>query len=107
MLRLIKKGSSVTSNAVHPGCVSSDVSRHMGFMTRLEKMFTPLLSLLRKSPLQGAYCSIFAAISPELEGIGGKYLIHCEDAKPSRVCYDEIQSSQLWAVSEKITGFSQ
>ena len=104
MIRLTKKGSAVTSNAVHPGCVSSDVSRNMGFMTRLEKMFTPLLSLLRKTPSQGAYCSIYAAISPELEGIGGKYLIHCQEAKPSSVCYDEEQAARLWTVSEKITG---
>jgi dehydrogenase/reductase SDR family protein X len=72
-------------------------------MTTLEKTIAPLLLLLRKTPAQGAYSSVYAATSDELEGVGGKYIVHCEACQPSAVCYDKQQAEQLWNISAKYT----
>lgn len=74
-------------------------------MTTLETMVAPLLSLLRKTPLQGAYSSIYATISPDLNLIGGKYLFNSRSVTPSEVCYDQSQASKLWDLSEELTNF--
>lgn len=102
--RLTAKKSSVTCNVVHPGTVATDVSRHMGsIMTFLEKLVWPLLLLLRKTPLQGAYSSLYAVTSPELDTIGGKYIFNSKCVNSSPVSYDEQIAQKLWLVSEKLT----
>jgi hypothetical protein len=75
-----------------------------GLMTSLEKLVTPLLLLLRKTPAQGAYTSIYAVISDELENVSGKYLIHCEEAIPSKIACDETLGRKLWDISVKLSG---
>ena len=73
-------------------------------LTFLEASVSPLLMLLRKTPLQGAYSSIYTLISNELDSIGGKYIIHCEVVQPSKAAKDENAALKLWEISAKLTG---
>ena len=99
------KGSSVTCNAVHPGCVNTEVTRNLGpGMQFLATLVSPLLLLLRKTPAEGAYTSIFVATSSQMEGVGGKYFYHCK-AIPCGGCAEiDIDAEKLWKLSEKLTG---
>jgi NAD(P)-dependent dehydrogenase (short-subunit alcohol dehydrogenase family) len=72
-------GEGITANAVHPGAISTNLSRHM---TSAE------LEALRESGLfryktveQGAATSVLVATSPLLEGIGGRYFEDCNEAE--------------------------
>jgi hypothetical protein len=55
---------------------------------------------------QGAYTSIYAATSEELEGIGGKYFANCDYARTSPQSKDVKVARKLWDISEKLTGLS-
>jgi NAD(P)-dependent dehydrogenase (short-subunit alcohol dehydrogenase family) len=103
--RLFAKGSKVTCNAVHPGIVSTEVTRHMNAVLRkLEGMFDFMLSWARKTPAEGAYTSVYAATAPELEGKGGLYLQNAAVCKPSLAAMDKEACGKLWALSEQLTG---
>lgn len=99
------KGSTVTCNAIHPGCVNTEVTRNMGsFMRFLDLLVSPLLLLLRKTPAEGAYTSIYAATSSELEGVGGKYFYHCKSIPPGKCALNQEDAEKLWQLSERLTG---
>ena len=66
-----------------------------------------------KNVEQGAATSIWAAVAPELEGVGGFYLEDCAIAKPwskdrpmsgvMPYALDADRAERLWAVSEELT----
>lgn len=72
------------------------------------------LHALFKTPAQGAATTIWAAVGPELEGVGGRYLEDCQESVPwsKEQPYRgylphalSVESAQrLWAVSEELTG---
>ncbi len=67
-----------------------------------------------KTPEQGAATSVWAAVAPELEGVGGKYLEDCAMAAPWTeagapptghylpYAVDPGNADRLWALSEKL-----
>ncbi|HYD46252.1 MAG TPA: oxidoreductase, partial [Phenylobacterium sp.] len=67
-----------------------------------------------KTPEQGAATSVWAAVGPELEGIGGLYLEDCAEAAPfdpddpthgvMPYALDHDAADRLWALSGRTTG---
>ena len=100
--RMDKAGKDILVNSVHPGCVMTDVSRHMHWLMRWgEKMAQPMLAQLRKTPAEGAYCSVFAVSSPRVleKSIKGQYLFHCVPCSKGPGATPQA-AEQLWKVSE-------
>lgn len=101
----------VTANAVMPGAIlSTDLMRHMtaGEFADLEKMMAPI----RKTEAEGTATTIWAAVAPELNGVGGLYLEDCAQALPGSPdrpggvmshALDEAAAARLWDVSEQVT----
>jgi NAD(P)-dependent dehydrogenase (short-subunit alcohol dehydrogenase family) len=56
----------ITVNAVNPGAIATPLQRHVG-----GKLATPVE--LQKTTQQGASTAVFAATSPLLQGVGGRY----------------------------------
>ncbi|XP_006902483.1 PREDICTED: dehydrogenase/reductase SDR family member on chromosome X [Elephantulus edwardii] len=99
---LTASGSPVTANAVDPGVVNTDLYRHVFWGTRLIKKL--LGWLLFKTPEEGARTSVYAAVAPELEGVGGRYLYNEKDTPSLKVTYDQRMQQELWARSCRLTG---
>lgn len=68
-----------------------------------------------KTPEQGAATAVWAATSPQLEGIGGVYCEDCDVAEPAArddaslvgvrdYATDPEQAARLWTLSAKLTG---
>jgi hypothetical protein len=65
-----------------------------------------------KTPEQGASTSVWAAVGPELEGIGGLYLENCAEAWTVDAPYVGVMphalnpesADRLWALSLEVTG---
>jgi hypothetical protein len=67
-----------------------------------------------KTPEQGASTSVWAAVGPELEGVGGLYLENCAQAEPATKenrrggvepwALDPDGAERLWDLSVKTTG---
>ncbi|MBN1259679.1 MAG: SDR family oxidoreductase [Anaerolineae bacterium] len=94
------EGTGVTANALDPGIVATNFGKGsggvLGFIMRL---FRPAFL----SPEQGAQTGIYLAISPEVEGVTGKYFVKCKAVLSSPASYDVTMAGRLWAVSEKYT----
>ena len=108
----------VRAFSLHPGGIATPLQRHltrdeqiaMGWMDESGK-----LSDVFKSPAQGAATSIWCAVSPLLEGMGGVYCEDCNIAAavgPDTPRYtgasphirDAALATALWAKSEEMTG---
>lgn len=72
------RGDGITANAVHPGAIHTNLSRHMD-PKELESLRTSGLYKF-KTPEQGAATSVLVATSPQLEGIGARYFEDCNEA---------------------------
>lgn len=93
----------ITVNAVHPGNPFTSVTGNMSKALQiLEAMFKPFLYLYRETCTAGAFCSVFATISPTLVGKNGLYLVDCADAYRSPEAYNMANSEKLWENSETI-----
>jgi NAD(P)-dependent dehydrogenase (short-subunit alcohol dehydrogenase family) len=95
------KDTKITVNALHPGRVGTDI-----FKTDFSIFGGPLKWFIERislTPEQGADNTVYLAISPEVEGVTGKYFVKREAVASSPVSYDEILARRLWEQSEKIT----
>ena len=95
----------ITANAVMPGAIATKLQRHTGGLRTPPER--------QKTPEQGAATTVFAATSPLLAGIGGRYL---EDVQEARVVHrrgpdytgvapyalDPANAERLWDVSQRM-----
>ncbi len=118
-LELDKRGEphGVRSFAVHPGGIATPLQRHltmdeqkaMGWYDEEGNVHEAF-----KSTEQGAATSVWCAVSPLLDDMGGVYCEDCDiavpasDATPASGVHphvrDEAVAAALWAKSEELTG---
>lgn len=91
--------SKITSNALHPGGVRTNITRDLPWLLR------KLINLTFISPEEGAKTSIQLASDPALEGVTGKYFDRMLETQASPLAYDRVLQDQLWLVSEDLIGF--
>lgn len=97
------EGTGMTVNAVHPGPVASNFGSNS---TGLFNLGMRIFRFFALTPEQGAQTSIYAASSPEVEGITGKYLSKKKPVKSRRESYDVNIRRRLWELSERMTGLA-
>jgi retinol dehydrogenase 12 len=86
-------GTGVTSYALHPGVVASDIWRRVPWPVR------PLMTRRMLSTEQGAQTSLYCATAPELAALSGRYYQDCQEREPSPVATPEL-GKRLWDQSE-------
>jgi NAD(P)-dependent dehydrogenase (short-subunit alcohol dehydrogenase family) len=97
-------GMHVTSNALSPGMVATDIWKKVNrFLTPL---INPVIQRIGQPPLEGAQTSIYLATSPEVEGVTGKYFADCKPMHSSPNSYDLASAKRLWEVSAQLTGLN-
>ncbi|MEX2684782.1 MAG: SDR family oxidoreductase [Candidatus Sigynarchaeota archaeon] len=101
------EGTGVTVNALHPGLVKtnfgrSDQGKGPGFLGFISTLFGT-------SPEKGARTSLYLAMSPDIEGVTGKYWKNCKQIRSAPISHDTGIARRLWDISEQLTGlkFSQ
>ena len=90
-------GSDVTTYALHPGVVASEVWRAVPW---------PLRTLMKLGMIgteQGALTSVYCATAPEVAQETGLYYDQCHAKTPSRVARDATLAAELWMRSEQWT----
>jgi NAD(P)-dependent dehydrogenase (short-subunit alcohol dehydrogenase family) len=109
------------ANAVTPGAIQTNLMRHMPHEELAERGWLDSAGNRVNGPgpewktiEQGAATTVWAAVAPELEGVGGKYLDNCAIAEPwtgegevpfgfyAPFALDPEHAERLWAVSEKL-----
>jgi len=87
-------GTGVTSYALHPGVVASDIWRRVPWPAR------QLMTRRMLTVDQGARTSLYCATAPELGAQSGRYYEDCAERAPSPVATAEL-GALLWQQSEK------
>lgn len=97
------RGSSVTANAVHPGVISTNLSRDVGglsgWLLRNPAVSALSARLLNKSVAEGASTQCFVATHPSLKGVGGRYFADNAEARPLIRGKPRELAERLWAFS--------
>lgn len=88
-------GTGVTTYAVHPGVVSTNVWRS------LPKPLVKALSRWMLSPEQGAKTTLYCATAPQLGGETGMYYEDCKVTASSSAAQNIALAEQLWMQSLK------
>lgn len=92
-------GTGVTTYAVHPGVVATDVWREVPGPLRW------IIKLGMITPQLGAQSSIIAATDPELGKVTGRYYDwNGKDTRPSKLADDEALQGLLWRRSAEWVG---
>src|ERR1022692_1093089 len=90
----------VTSSALHPGVVASEIWRLVPWPIR------PIVTRRMLTVEQGARTSLYCATSPDLAGVSGRYYDSCRETEPSKVATPEL-AARLWEYSETWTAQSE
>jgi NAD(P)-dependent dehydrogenase (short-subunit alcohol dehydrogenase family) len=109
----------ITCNALEPGTVMTGLTRHISREELVARGWADEDGTAArlpgwKTPQQGAATSIWAAVAPELAGVGGKYLEDCAVAEPWTkdpdpppgyylpYALDPNHADRLWNLSEQL-----
>jgi NAD(P)-dependent dehydrogenase (short-subunit alcohol dehydrogenase family) len=82
-------GTGVTTYALHPGVIASDVWREVPWPIR------PLMKLRMRSPDEGAKTPVYCATAPELAGETGLYYEDCRRREPGKAVTVPL-ARELW-----------
>jgi retinol dehydrogenase 12 len=88
--------TGVTTYALHPGVVASDIWRRVPWPVR------PLMTRRMLTVDEGAVTSLYCATSPDVARDSGKFYDTCAERAPSRVATPEL-AAELWKRSEEWT----
>ncbi len=91
-------GTGVTTYAVHPGGVATNIWR------ALPAPFEWLIKRFLITNEEGAKGPLACATAPELAGVTGRYYDREREVRPNRMADDEALAAELWARSAKETG---
>jgi len=87
------EGTGVTVNACHPGVIRTNLG--IGGASAVVRF----VRLFFKSPEKGAETPIYLAVSPDVEGVTGKYFANKRVREPSRAAQDPDVARRLFDVS--------
>ena len=90
-------GTGVTTYALHPGVVASDIWRRVPWPVR------PLIERRMLTVDQGAETSLYCATSAEVAADSGRFYDRCAEREPSPVATPEL-AAELWKRSEAWAG---
>jgi len=97
------QGSELTSNAIHPGLVKTNIARTAPVVLRTA--FNLLGGVIAKTPAEGAATQIYVASHPSLAGVSGAYFEDCNPVVVSGPHHmtDKPMARRLWQTAEEMT----
>ncbi len=98
------QGTGVTINNVSPGMVRTDISRSWPApLRRLDHVQQAVWGI---SPEEGAGAPVYLATSDHVAGVSGQFYNKMKRVNVHRETYNPQLAEQLWALSERLTGFT-
>jgi NAD(P)-dependent dehydrogenase (short-subunit alcohol dehydrogenase family) len=87
------RGTTATSNSLHPGVVATNIGRNL----------SAPMNMQFEAPTLGAATSCYLASHPSLAGVSGHYFVDCNLGEQSDHQKDPAMAARLWQVSEELT----
>jgi NAD(P)-dependent dehydrogenase (short-subunit alcohol dehydrogenase family) len=91
------EGTGVTTYAVHPGGVATDIYRRVPWPIR------PIMLKFMLTAEEGARTQLYCATAPELASVSGRYYDKSKERTPSRLAQDDALAAELWKKSSEWT----
>ncbi len=99
-----RKGTGVSINTMHPGAVKTDTGQENGPIYKwLKRNF---LDKALKSAQVSAEALYYLGVSPEIEGVSGKFFNLTTPEDPAPPAVDREAANELWTETLKITGLN-
>jgi NAD(P)-dependent dehydrogenase (short-subunit alcohol dehydrogenase family) len=96
------EGTTVTSNAVHPGIIMTNLGRH--YPTWKIKLSKLIGWTFMRSVEQGVATTCYVATNPELAKVSGQMFFNCNPITPEgNHMSDRALAAKLWDVSVELT----
>ena len=95
------EGTSVTSNALHPGGVRTDIVRDLPWIVRM------LIGLIFISAERGAETSIMLASDPAYQSVTGRYFDQGNEVSAAKTALDVEVQEALWRDSLALLGLKE
>lgn len=96
------RGTRITSNALHPGVINTDIDRNLNPVLRFG--FGVLTAVAGKTIEQGAATSCYVATNPELGATSGQFFEDCNAVTiPESHLHNRALAEDLMRVSEDLT----
>jgi WW domain-containing oxidoreductase len=93
-------GTRRTANALHPGVIKTELSRHMSPLANL--VFALAGPIALKTVPQGAATETFLAVHPSVATATGGYWADCNPAATTPEGSDPALARRLWDVTEEL-----
>jgi NAD(P)-dependent dehydrogenase (short-subunit alcohol dehydrogenase family) len=121
-LDALSRDAGVRAFSLHPGGILTPLARHLAKEEMMaagwiDEEGNPVNSanFTFKTPQEGAATQVWAATSPQLDGLGGVYCEDCDIAEPASddsaafrgvraYATDPEQAARLWKLSAELTG---
>ena len=96
------EGSSISSNALHPGLVQTNIARNAPVVLRTA--FDWFGGLISKTPEEGAATQVYVATNPNIKGVSGAFFEDCNAVNVSgdHHIFNKSMAERLWSVSEEM-----
>jgi len=94
------KGTAVTANALHPGVIKTNLTRHVSSI--LMSVLSVVTIGQTKSIPQGAATTCVVASDPALARVSGCYFSDCNPKTPSAHARNAALAERLWTTSEEL-----
>lgn len=99
-LSTMLKDTHVVVNVVDPGAVGTAIFKSSG--RTLGSFLAFLLSILFKTPWEGAQTALYVSLSARAGQMSGKYFKNLQVSLPAKAVYDEEISKRLWYETVKL-----
>ena len=97
-------GTSVTSNAVDPGGVATNLGRNNGVVAWLRHLTSYAWKGQLVTPRRAAEHIAYVVLAKELTGVTGLYFHECKPVMSSTISQDLATARELWTLSVTLTG---
>ncbi len=102
------KGTKITTYALHPGSVKTELARHVEvYLGPLKHVLWLIVGFFCKTPKQGAQTNIYCAVDEACANETGLYYADCAVKTPCKAALDDDMAEKLWGLSEKEVGLSK
>lgn len=98
------EGRDIGIWSLHPGAVSTRLGANNG---GIAKLILPLLSLVFRTPEQGAQTSIFLCSEPHIDAPNGTYFVDERPATVSDLAQNSEVARRLWTESERLVDLAE
>lgn len=93
------KRYNITVNCLHPGLTNSRIWRNYPACLQIPLC---IFKFFLKTVVEGCQTTLYVTMSPDLNGVTGRYFRSCRESRPNARVFNKQWQSLLWEESKKI-----